>query len=280
MRSRHNIKPRGFTLVELLVALAVIGILIALLMPAVQSARAAARRVQCQSRMHQLGLALHNYHDTFQVFPAGSYAIGPSFRTLSGWGWGSMLLPQVEQSALYNSIDFDVGTAVGANRDVIRQPVPFWQCPADVAPVEISVSMANGDSVPIATGNYCGVEPLLAAMSSMKMRDMTDGPSNTLMIGERVYQPSQAGSLEFTSSWAGQAATATEVSPQSIPHLEATENSAINLALDFPQCFSSWHAGGSQFTFGDGATKLLNESMDVGVFEALGTPSGGETVSF
>jgi prepilin-type N-terminal cleavage/methylation domain-containing protein len=280
MRTRRDSKSRGFTLVELLVALAVIGILIALLLPAVQSARAAARRMQCQSRLHQLGLALHNYHDTFDVFPAGSYAIGPSFRTLSGWGWGSMLLPQIEQSALYNSIDFHVGTAVGANRDVIRQPVPFWQCPADTAPVEISVSMSNGDQVFIASGNYCGVEPMLAAMSAMRMRDMTDGASQTLIIGERVYQPSLAGSFEFTSSWAGQAATETEISPQSIPHLEATESTAINLALDFPQCFSSRHTGGSQFTFGDGATKLLNESMDVGVFEALGTPSGGEAVSF
>lgn len=273
-------RPRGFTLVELLVAIAIIGILIALLLPAVQSARAAARRVQCQNRLHQLSIALHNYHDAHRVFPAGSYVWGPSFRTLSGWGWGAMLLPQIEQGALYNRIDFHVGTAVGPNQDVIRQPVPMWRCPSDIAPVEISVSLTDIGWIPLASGNYCGVEPMLAEMSAMRMRDMTDGASQTLLIGERVYQPSESGSFEFTSSWIGQVASDSEVVTQSIPHLEAAVNTQINLGLDYPQCFSSRHAGGAQFSFGDASTRLLNENMDIDVFTALGTPRGGEPVSF
>ncbi len=277
---RLDSKSRGFTLIELLVVLAVIGILIALLLPAVQSARAAARRAQCQGRLSQLGLALHNYHETHRILPAGSYAVGPSFIPFSGWGWGAMLLPHVEQGVLYDTIDFHSGTAVGANRDVIRQPVPFWRCPADPAPATISVVLAGVGSIPVAAGNYCGVEPVLAAMSHTRFRDVTDGLSQTLFIGERVYQPGEFGRPEFTSSWAGQVATETEMVNQSIPHLEAVANIPINTALNFPQAFTSRHAGGANFAFGDGSTRLLNETMDADVFQALGTPDGGETVSF
>ncbi len=271
---------RGFTLIELLVAMAVIGILVALLIPAVQSARASARRMRCQSRLHQLGLALHNYHDVHLKLPAGSYVVGPAFRPFSGWGWGAMLLPHLEQPALYDEIDFDLGTAVGANRDVILQSVPFWHCPSDQAPLTISVSLPREGPIPVASGNYCGVEPVLAEMSSMRLDEVSDGLSQTMFIGERVYQPSESGSLEFTSSWIGQVASETDTVSQSIPHLPARSTVFINISLDFPQCFSSRHSGGAQFTFGDGSTRFLSEAMDGDVFQALGTPSGGESASF
>lgn len=276
---RQSVKSRGFTLVELLVAIAIIGILIALLLPAVQSARAAARRMQCQNHLKQLTLALHNYHDVHLVLPSGSYAFGPAFKTLSGWGWGAMILPHIEQQALYQTIDFHIGTGVGANQEVIRQRVPLWSCPSDIAPDEISVSLPGVGWIPVASGNYCGVEPVLAEMSFTRMRDITDGTSQTLFIGERVYQPSELGSYEFTSSWIGQVASETDLVTQSIPHLEADENTQINLSLDFPQCFSSRHIGGAQFAFGDGSARLLSESIDLSVYQALGTPNGGEPVS-
>ncbi len=279
MRSHHS-PPRGFTLIELLVVIAVVSVLIALLLPAVQSARSAARRAQCQSQLHQLCLALHNYHDAHRMLPAGSYAVGPSFLPFSGWGWGAMLLPHIEQGALYNTIDFDRGTAVGSNRQVIRQPVPFWRCPADPAPATILAVFPGTESVPVAAGNYCGVDPVLAAMSQTRFRDVTDGLSQTLFIGERVYQPSGFGRPEFTSSWIGQVATEAEMVNQSIPHLEAVAIFPINTSLSFPQAFTSRHPGGAQFAFGDGATRLLSETMDADVFQALGTPAGGETVSF
>ncbi|MGD9856934.1 MAG: DUF1559 domain-containing protein [Planctomycetaceae bacterium] len=277
---RHNRKLRGFTLIELLVVLAVIGILIGLLLPAVQSARAAARRVECQSHLKQLCLALHNYHDAHRILPPGSFALGPSFRIFSGWGWGAMLLPGIEQTALYDAVDFHIGTAVGSNQPLIRQPVPLWRCPADIAPTEISVTLSGVGAIPVAAGNYCGVDPVLGAMSTTRFRDVSDGLSQTLFVGERVYQASEAGRPEFTSSWVGQIATATEMDNHSIPHLPATEHSRINASLNFPQCFSSRHTGGAQFAFGDGSAKLLNQSMDLDVFRALGTPRGGEAVSF
>lgn len=271
---------RGFTLIELLTVMAVIGILTALALPAVQFARASARRVQCQNQLRQLCLALHSYHDLHQSLPAGSYTVGPFFRPFSGWGWGAMILPQIEQQPLYEAIDFRFNTAVGPNRDVIRQQVPLWLCPTDVSPVTISVPLSNSEIIRVAAGNYCGVEPVLAEMSHTRLGDVSDGTSQTLFLGERVFQPSVSGSYEFTSSWVGHVTTETEVIAQSIPHLEASQNTAINLALDYPQCFSSRHAGGAQFAFGDGSARLLNERMDITVFEALGTPSGGESVSF
>src|SRR5690349_8266006 len=148
---------RGFTLVEMLVSLAIIGVLLALILPAVQQSRAAARRAACTNHLRQLCLALHNYHDLHQVLPAGSYVRGPSFPTESGWGWGAMILPYVDQAPLNNRIDFNVGTAVGSNRAIIGKQVRLWSCPADAAMDQISVSLPGYPDVEVATGNYCGV---------------------------------------------------------------------------------------------------------------------------
>ncbi len=110
-RPRH----RGFTLIELLVVIAIIAILIALLLPAVQQAREAARRASCKNNMRQLGLALHNYHDTANTFPPGWISVDPATRRpsahdgLTGVGWGTMILPMIEQSNLYNRFNPNVG---------------------------------------------------------------------------------------------------------------------------------------------------------------------------
>src|SRR5947208_1767976 len=99
---------RGFTLVELLVVIAIIGVLVALLLPAVQAAREAARRMKCQNNLKQFGLALHNYHDAYGRMPASYYrawptSLGATFGT-PGWGWGAMILPRLEQQALFDTM--------------------------------------------------------------------------------------------------------------------------------------------------------------------------------
>src|SRR5262245_49849103 len=105
-------RRRGFTLIELLVVIAIIAILIALLLPAVQSAREAARRVQCINNLKQLGIALHNYHDTVGSFPPGYLSVRNSTtfdNAGPGWGWAAHSLNQMEQASLYNSVNFTLG---------------------------------------------------------------------------------------------------------------------------------------------------------------------------
>jgi prepilin-type N-terminal cleavage/methylation domain-containing protein len=134
---------RGFTLIELLVVIAIIAILIALLLPAVQQAREAARRTQCRNNLKQIGLALHNYHDSFNLFPPG-YIVATNGLNYQGYGWGTMLLPSFDQAPLYNTIQTSLGmvangnlqangTAMTVNGTGRFAPIlPGFRCPSDV----------------------------------------------------------------------------------------------------------------------------------------------------
>ncbi len=118
----------GFTLVELLVVITIIGILVALLLPAVQAAREAARRLQCSNNLKQIGLALHNYHTAHNVLPFGSaYRDPPRFMRT----WAAMILPQLEQGALYDQLDFSKTVHVEPNRTLVRTVLPVYACPSD-----------------------------------------------------------------------------------------------------------------------------------------------------
>ena len=276
MRLARGIQ-RAFTLIELLVVIAIIGLLVALILPAVQSAREAARKSACQNNLKQLALALHSYHEQKNVLPSGSYVIGPSFATLSGWGWGAMILPQVDQGALYNTLDFNIGTAVGANRSRISTPIPLWKCASDPVESVIDVELSGHPNALVSTGNYAGVTAMLSAMSNVRFRDVTDGLSQTLMVGERIHQQRTSSSLAFTSSWIGMIAEVDLYVFNSIPYLPANELHPINRGSD---CFSSQHAGGAQFAFGDGSVRFLSAQIDSKIYTALGTAAGGDNASF
>lgn len=154
MHVKKQLNP-GFTLVELLVVIAIIGILISLLMPAVQQAREAARRTQCTSHLKQLGLALHNYHDSFKRFPAGydsyptSDGTGPDWARIDpltwdaapGWGWASKLLPFMEQENLADRIRFDLSIWDPINRQPIQEQLPIFLCPSSAIKVDPFVVM-------------------------------------------------------------------------------------------------------------------------------------------
>ena len=127
----------GFTLVELLVVIAVIGVLVALLLPAVQAARGTARKMHCANNLRQLGLALHNYVEVSRILP-GTYSRQRSDCD-AAWSWGAMVLPWLEQKSLYDRIDFNLEPFKAGNRDVVETLLSVFRCPAHAAEGQILV---------------------------------------------------------------------------------------------------------------------------------------------
>ncbi len=203
VRSRRpSGRPMGFTLIELLVVIAIIAVLIALLLPAVQAAREAARRAQCTSNLKQIGVALHNYVSSFGVFPPGYVSsIDPTVLDAcnqdaenqhgvdlgSGWAWGSMILPQLEQQAVFNSINFNLSVAYHQNDTCSLTALNVYLCPSDPGPSTIPVfedppDPANPGSFnsshivdTLSRGNYVGMYGVgeVCAQSGA-----TDSPNN------------------------------------------------------------------------------------------------------
>ncbi|HTN00410.1 MAG TPA: DUF1559 domain-containing protein [Planctomycetaceae bacterium] len=200
-RHRSRTKPRGgFTLIELLVVIAIIAILIALLLPAVQQAREAARRTQCKNNLKQIGLALHNYHDTFNRFPSqGYYAanIGGTWQPRNHT-WCSMILPYIDQAPLYNLTNFSLPVWAQpsglptANQQIVASQLSAFRCPSDAG-----IGDPPGSNRNIAITNYSAAEGyhwwnestsaiggIFTGPQHTKMGDIIDGTSNTLLIGE------------------------------------------------------------------------------------------------
>ncbi len=206
LRSRRHCKS-AFTLVELLVVIAIIGVLVALLLPAVQSAREAARRVRCKSNLKQLGIALHNYHDTFGRVPPGAiftykdpYITGSSSNS---WGqnWLVLLLPQIEQGNLFAMYDFKELRAMdGANKNVVSAEIPLLRCPSDPRGEKYSVPPAQ-----FARGNYGAnygagnawsgadlkLPNLVGPFNAMgfygaRFAEISDGLSSTVLVAELI----------------------------------------------------------------------------------------------
>jgi prepilin-type N-terminal cleavage/methylation domain-containing protein/prepilin-type processing-associated H-X9-DG protein len=163
---------RGFTIIELLIVIAIMGMLVGLLLPAVQAAREASRRSQCTNNLKQIGLALHNFHDARRCFPAGyidgntNSASTPDNDVGPGWGWASYLLPFVEEQAIYEQINFSQGVGVGSNNavsqqqpiPVSQQPIAVYQCPSDAFLQTFPVYNSSLTNIiaTVAPGNYLG----------------------------------------------------------------------------------------------------------------------------
>ena len=150
-RSRPQVRRRGFTLIELLVVITIIGILIALLLPAVQAAREAARRAQCSNNLKQLGLALHGHHDAQGTFPSGYLLKDKPFDGVSpGWGWGAQSLPHLEQIQLYNAANWDLPIVEHRQRTVISTRLSVFVCPSSDRPEPVDLGGAGQSCVSLA----------------------------------------------------------------------------------------------------------------------------------
>jgi hypothetical protein len=282
----------------------IIAILIALLLPAVQQAREAARRTQCRNNLKQLGIALHNYHDTFLVFPAGEYR--QSTIDLEGnWTWSAMLLPYVDQAPLYNQLNVgnvwvSAAVTVPATLAALQTQLPAFRCPSDIAPKlnsdnprEITV---NGTVYALSTSNYVAVNssgnirPTFNSAisgangpnsnangafyrnSRVGIRDITDGPSNTFLIGERCWTSPVAGSQ---SPSAGIVFAVQDGRGNNNGGLAAAlgggfrKLNCLDAVGECRRAFASEHEGGAHFLVGDGTVRFISENIDH-VIDAVG----------
>jgi prepilin-type N-terminal cleavage/methylation domain-containing protein/prepilin-type processing-associated H-X9-DG protein len=299
VRARTN--RIAFTLIELLVVIAIIAVLTGLLLPAVQKVRDAAARMQCQNNMKQIGLAVHNYHDAFQVLPSGYLASGPyvdgSTDTAPGWGWGALLLPFAEQGNLYSQ--FNLGQPV-QNSPAIRTPVKIFACPADlvppggfavtdaswsticlVAPSSYAACCGGGVSTTAATGNGA-----FYRNSQVRLTDITDGTSSTILVEERAFANVQG---TWVGAISGGYCNQGEFNPSAVPGKlgqgaadlvlvhAGTNNAPTGRNLDDA---SSKHTAGSNFLFGDGSVHFIRNvssgSADSATLQMMGTIAGGE----
>ena len=212
MSSSHRLRP-AFTLIELLVVIAIIAVLIALLLPAVQSAREAARRASCQNNLKQIGLAMHNYHSTFDVFPIG-YVAQPNTNlsiTTPGWGWASAILPQLEQAAIYNAANLNLPIEGPSNLTVRTSALAVFVCPSDRSSGQFTVTDINNNPIADAwsnsyAGNFgrdvniaknpTGGNGLFMCNLAFGIKDITDGSNQTILVGERA-------AINTRTPWAG-----------------------------------------------------------------------------
>ncbi len=303
MRNRRQ----GFTLVELLVVIAIIGILIALLLPAVQAAREAARRSQCSNNLKQIGLGLQNYHDTFKSFPPawvlsrgpGAPANGDGYPQ---WGWGAMILPFVEQQALDDALNVGkshLADIAAANPALLQSSIAGYRCPSTTGPelnsgrkpdapfdtIEPGLSSyvgANtswaGDLTRQTRGNNTGwvanwndERGVFIEDKGTRMRDITDGSSNTIAVGERRWQFTDTLGVIRTARSALIIGTRNPGNGTRRGDQIGIGRARLNYDYDGSssitrarQGFSSKHPGGAQFVFADGSSHFISETIEAG----------------
>jgi prepilin-type N-terminal cleavage/methylation domain-containing protein len=309
-------RSRGFTLIELLVVIAIIGVLIALLLPAVQAAREAARRAQCTNNFKQLGIAMHNYHDVNNALPIGRQD-NPR-RT-----WALSILPFIEQGNLYGAVNFSQPFYERENTTVIRSTIAAYQCPSDTPSIQepdtayprgkgnVAVNWGNAtfsqesgvdrpDNGPAGGKVRFSSAPFTTNKSS-GLRDFTDGTSGTIMIGETIVGQNRSGGTAgsydhrgdiFNDDWNCCMFMAYTAPNSKIPDQMGSDVFCGAPSLRNPPCNStptgsgnifnaarSRHPGGACILWGDASVKFIKDSVNLATWQALSTTSGGEVVS-
>jgi len=268
-------KRSGFTLVELLVVITIIGILIALLLPAVQAAREAARRMQCTNNLKQMGLALHNYHTTWALFPPG--IVGKRSRDTSKrqLAWSLFILPYLEQQAIYDQFDQNLAYDHADNDEATSHVIDAYICPSTNQRFDSRKREVTGQGRgAIDYGGMfgpCGSFPDFPCGGgvmtwenddeafSVAIADIRDGTSNTIVIGEDSGRDdAQSG------AWADGENIFDQCGPINVPNISNEINSD--------------HPGGANALFADGSVHFLSESMDLNALLGLCTRARGEVI--
>lgn len=296
----------GFTLIELLVVVTIIGVLTALLLPAVQAAREAARQATCKNNLKQIGVALQSYHAQHGVFPEGA-----RFHKLDkrkSIGWHVLVLPQMEQPALYAEIAPNADG--GARHDAGNVIVPTYYCPTAEPPSTLASDLENANYVGVAGAattredwpleeiayGVAATDGVLYLRSKVRVGDIRDGSSHTLAVGERtVYNTDEAWSLGATWYASGGSPAPTQVRIAAAKHVVWPINSMESRRVFWvndpaaPQelrkvrnnelAFGSQHPSGAHFAFADGSVRFLPESTDLAVYRELATRDGEEATA-
>jgi prepilin-type N-terminal cleavage/methylation domain-containing protein/prepilin-type processing-associated H-X9-DG protein len=276
-----RIRRPAFTVVELLAVIAIVAILVGLLLPAVQKVRESAARVKCANNLKQLSLGLHNYAGTNGAFPPGYQA--PECDV--GWGWGSFILPFIEQQALYAALGV-ANQPFGNGHSLVVSPTPLTQtplsvfvCPSDTGPALNPLKRYHaksnyrgicGPTIPsyfVPESDYGGV---LFQNSKIRVVDITDGTANTLALGECVSDVS-AGYV--AAIWVGMASSLGAVcvndgngsfSPVYVSDcFWSVDNGDFRINGPGAQAFGSRHTSGAQFGFCDGSVRFIRDTADV-----------------
>ncbi len=314
-------KRKGFTLVELLVVIAIIGVLVALLLPAVQAAREAARRISCANKLKQIGLALHNYHDSNQVFPPGYLADGvastapASAETGSGFAWGALTLPYLEQKPLHDRLVFERDCRAPENLAHATEQLSVFRCPSDSGDHRETFDVSSsGNRYEVALANYVGIlgygnvtmtpgNPMGPGVyyrnSKVRFADVRDGASNTIMVGERTQRHkfmANGPTIEAASTWyaaipgsmrhagmpGGMASMMEGPGSLVLGHVGQPAMGHMMQMHHTPNHtnhivnFSSLHPGGIHFVGCDGSVHFLSEDIEFMTFRRLGQRADGD----
>ena len=287
---RTHSKPRAFTLVELLVVIALIAILLALLVPAVQNVRSSAARTQCQNNLNQIGIALHAHHDAKRRFPAARGTHPGVFTVAQGWMYE--LLPFLDQSTLRNAFLAYPGP-------VPTDQVPVYQCPADPRGSATGFGHTLQGDVPAGLGWYAGVTGSEGRMPNsaidpthlgifqvdsvgVRICAIRDGASNTLMVGERPPSSDLVWGWWYFSDFDNLLATqdfvgpTTGLTPSTCPIPGMFRRGSTSNICDTGH-FWSLHEGGANWLFGDGSVRFIPYTS-APITIPLATRAGGETV--
>lgn len=284
----------GFTLIELLVVIAIIGVLVGLLLPAIQQVRESARLLHCKNNLKQFGVAMHNYETARKHLPTGyEYEYSTNGNT-RGYSWGTLLLPLLEETATFDRIDFSKPLHDIANTVIRERHLAGFLCPTDITSFDGYVEMGPERYAMASYAANFGPPDLdvtqeqrkgvFSRNSRTRLADITDGLSATLMLGERQNGPFRAAAnngnhFEYETAWSG--AIRDQIDPRD-DHghmvLFQTGHTPNHPASD-DRDISASHSGLAVFLMCDGSVTPLSDSIDQTVYDAYGTRGGKEIIN-